>query len=98
VFERRTAGSPATIGLVSGIGTGPENGNFEVCAIHKRGTDYHGWLCSCDGTWQHISHSTFAPAVGAIGFVMRNTSANALGPSIFGIDYVYGFETDTFPY
>lgn len=89
--------------LRTGLGIDQETLGYSTVAIHKLGTAYHLWLASISGTWNYMPNRTagqanvgvpFAPGGTIDRFGIEWNSRNSPGPTVFGIDFIWAFETD----
>jgi hypothetical protein len=86
-------------GLIESTDTDAQGQALEYIAIHKRGTDYHGWVGTASGNWIWMGmfdsgDLSFSPDQVAISVCAVGAADPA--PHIVGIDFLRFMETDNF--
>lgn len=72
---------------------------LEYLALHKIGTDVHGWVGTNAGNWIYLgSKSVSAFTVAHVGFYIRAASTSAPGVMVGGADFIRFKETTNFLY
>lgn len=87
------------LGLIESTDTDVQGQALEYIAIHKIGTDYHGWVGTASGNWIWMGvfgsgDLSFSPDQIAIS--VSNVDGSNPGPHIVGIDFLRFVETVNF--
>jgi len=69
---------------------------LEYAALHKIGSDYHGWFGTASGNWIYMGTRTPPYSMGWVGFFFYNINTSNPGSIITGCDFIRFYETDNF--
>lgn len=71
---------------------------LEYVAIHKIGSNYHGWIGTASGNWIYMGVSHFLSVITPAHVCIRsyNNSTSNPGVGVSGVDFVRFIETDNF--